>query len=191
MINNAILAGIVIGLGGLINLHVGAPVGPFLFSVGLMSVLVFKMDLFTGKAGLLTLGEITPKKLLDIWGGNLMGACLIGALVTISQDNVAITAARKICEVRLANGFLVNCCLGIYCGLLMYIAVTGFQKTGSFIIAVFPVAAFILAGFNHCVADMFYVFVSGNFETWWELVSTTIGNIIGCNIIPLLKKARL
>ncbi len=189
--NNSILAGIVIGLGGLINLHVGAPIGPFLFAVGLMSVLVFKMDLFTGKAGLLSSDEITPRRLLDIWSGNLMGAFLIGALVTLSYDEPAIMAARKICDVRIANGFLMNCCLGIYCGLLMYIAVTGYQKTEKFIIAVMPVAAFILAGFNHCVADMFYVFVSGEFESWWTLIPTTIGNVIGCNIIPLLKKTRL
>jgi formate/nitrite transporter FocA (FNT family) len=38
----------------------------------------------------------------------------------------------------------------------MYVAVTGFAKTSKYLFLIMPVAFFILAGFNHCVADMFY-----------------------------------
>ena len=40
----------------------------------------------------------------------------------------------------------------------MYIAVNGYQKTKEILYAIVPVAAFILIGANHCVADMFYWF---------------------------------
>lgn len=74
--------------------------------------------------------------------------------------------------------------LGIGCGFLMTVAVKGFQKTGNYLFVVLPVAVFILSGFNHCVADMFYIWLGA--DTWRDflsLIPTTIGNIIGCNLI--------
>ena len=64
----------------------------------------------------------------------------------------------------------------------MYIAVKSFKDMPY--LTIMCVAAFILLGANHCVADMVYMFLSG--VNWNGLVSilfTTLGNIIGCNLI--------
>jgi hypothetical protein len=55
----AILAGFLIGMGAIINLSVGGIYGALLFAFGLMTIVSFKYNLFTGKAGLLVTKEIT------------------------------------------------------------------------------------------------------------------------------------
>jgi formate/nitrite transporter FocA (FNT family) len=72
---SAMLAGLMIGVGGTVYLSVNNPViGSLLFTVGLFSILVFQMQLFTGKVGYLP--DNKPKYLIDlivIWLGNLNG----------------------------------------------------------------------------------------------------------------------
>ena len=71
----------------------------------------------------------------------------------------------------------------------MWIAVRGFQLTGNYLFAIAPVAAFILAGFNHCVADMFYITLGmTKYSDLLSLIPTTFGNVIGGCIIPLAIK---
>ena len=55
----SILTGFLIGVGGIINLYIGGIEGAFFFSLGLITIVIFKGELFTGKAGLLTTNEIT------------------------------------------------------------------------------------------------------------------------------------
>ena len=67
----------------------------------------------------------------------------------------------------------------------MYIAVTGYKGSNNIAFVFVPVATFILAGFNHCVADMYYLCIGAmKFTDYLILIPTTIGNIIGCNLIP-------
>ena len=81
---NSILAGIMIAVAATTYLSVGGIVGACLFSLGLMTILVFKWDLFTGKAGLLATGEIKIGKLIKIWFGNLVGVFIGVSIVLMS-----------------------------------------------------------------------------------------------------------
>jgi len=77
--------------------------------------------------------------------------------------------------------------LGIFCGLLMYIAVFGYYYTQNLAFIIWPVTVFILSGFNHCVADMFYLILGSNsLKEFESLIPTTLGNVVGAQIIPLL-----
>lgn len=184
----AILAGMFISLGAIVYLKVGGVVGAVLFSVGLMSVLYTEAHLFTGKARLLVSKEIAPEELFKIWCGNVIGVCAIAYLMAATPLGVIIAEpAAAIVGVRIANGFLTNVIMGIGCGILMTSAVEGTTTTENWLFAIIPVAVFILIGFNHCVADMFYIAICGGLgiET---LIPTTIGNIIGCCVSPMLKK---
>ena len=62
------LAGILIAVSAIVYLKIGGVVGAFLFSIGLLTILHFKLGLFTGKAGLLSKGRITPIELISIYG---------------------------------------------------------------------------------------------------------------------------
>ena len=183
----SILAGLMISLGCIVYLQIGGVAGALLFSLGLISIIVFEFDLFTGKAGLLATKEITPLRLFGIWVGNLCGMFAAAAIMRLTPVGLKIgEAATAITATRLANGPLANIILGCGCGILMYLAVTLSKKKHSPVYAIMPVAAFILSGFNHCVADMFYYFVAkAPYEVWLTIIPTTLGNIIGCNLLPI------
>ena len=190
----AILAGIMIALGATTYLTVGGLAGALMFAVGLMAVLAFELKLFTGKAGMLADGTIGGKELAAIWGGNLIGCGIAGCIVEMTPVFERIRdAATAITQTRIDNLWYENIFLGVLCGILMYIAVNGYKATKNILYAVMPVGAFILIGANHCVADMYYWIVgSTNIEMIGAgalaLLCTTIGNIIGCNVIPAIKR---
>ena len=77
-------AGILIGLAAAIYLKVGSIAGAILFATGLFTILQFKFDLFTGKAGLLTTGEVDWKKLVIVWLGNFIGCAIISVLILLT-----------------------------------------------------------------------------------------------------------
>ena len=79
----SIMAGFVITLAAAIYLTISGALGAFMFSLGLLTILFFQFNLFTGKAGLLAQKEIKPISLLTIWCGNLIG-CIFCALMLLS-----------------------------------------------------------------------------------------------------------
>ena len=183
----SIVAGMMIAIGGTIYLTLSGLEGALLFSMGLLTILCLKLELFTGKAGLLATQEITLSKLLEIWIGNFLGSWIIAFLLTLTPKGVILAQeASKIVAIRLANGFFVNFIYGIMCGILMFMAVKTWQFTnGNPLYAMMPVGIFILCGFNHCIADMFYLHMScTDIINYHVLIPTTLGNLLGCNIIP-------
>lgn len=183
----SIVAGMMIAIGGTIFLTLSGLEGALLFSMGLLTILCLKLELFTGKAGLLVTREITPGKLLEIWIGNFLGSWIIAFLLIMTPRGVELAnKASEIVAIRLASSFFVNLIYGIMCGMLMFMAVKTWQITnGSPLYAMMPVGIFIMCGFNHCIADMFYLHMGCmDILDYRVLIPTTIGNLIGCNIIP-------
>lgn len=63
-------------------------------------------------------------------------------------------------------------------------------KEKNIIYTMLCVAAFILGGFYHCVADMFYtVCGASTWPQWVNIVFVTFGNFVGCNIIPYVSRS--
>lgn len=186
----SILAGIAISLGCILYLTIGGITGAILFCVGLSTILIFKWNLFTGKAGLLITQEISIVELSAIWLGNLIGTALTAmaiSLTPVGEKLINSQILQNIVQTRNSNLFFENMILGIFCGLLMYIAVFGYYYTQNLAFIIWPVAVFILSGFNHCVADMFYLILgSKSLKEFESLIPTTLGNVVGAQIIPLL-----
>lgn len=183
----SILAGIMIAIGGIVYLEIGGIIGAFLFSMGLLAVLNFKLELFTGKAGLLATNEIDWRDLSRIWVGNFIGTLITASVMaSTSKGTILAEKAAQIVNVRLANTAIDNLIYGIFCGILMYSAVKIFALSNGYpLYAMLPVVIFIVSGFNHCVADMFYLSMGCNsFTDFTVLIPTTIGNLVGTNIIP-------
>ena len=188
----SILAGVMIGLGCILYLQIGGLAGACMFSIGLMSVILFKFKLFTGKAGLLTTCAITPLELIKIWFGNLLGICLLCLIISVSPFNDIIAGkCMIIMEAREAAGFIPSLLLAIPCGMLMYMAGSVPENPLQLLYVGMCVAAFIMGGFYHCVADMFYTIQGAlTIHQFVNIIFITIGNIIGCNIIPLVQKIK-
>jgi formate/nitrite transporter FocA (FNT family) len=188
----AVMAGIMIGIGGCIYLSVeNKIVGALLFTVGLYTICVQGLNLFTGKVGYLP--DKQPAYIVDlilIWLGNLGGTYIAAMAVTSTRAAKISESAKAICEVKMNDSAESLFFLGVFCGILMFIAVDGYAKTKNPIILFLGVAAFILCGFEHCIADMFYFSVAGMWSTeaLRVILTITVGNAVGGMLITLIKK---
>ena len=184
----SIMGGFMITMAAAIYLTVGGALGAFMFAIGLLTILIFQFNLFTGKAGLLAQKQIKVIPLIDIWWGNFMGCALCGEMIKYTPVGHKLAdAAAAITAVRISNLWFENILLGILCGVLMFIAVRAYKEAPY--ITILSVASFILLGANHCVADMAYMILAANGEMFFPalaaMLCTSIGNVIGCNLIPL------
>ena len=190
----AIGAGLAISIGGTVYLSVDNKIiGSLLFAVGLYAIVLNGLFLYTGKVGYLVdqSDKIEYLGLLAItWLGNLAGTW-IGAVAVL---NTRIQGIREnavgICETKLADEPLSIFLLAIFCGILMYIAVDGFREKENPLILFICVSVFILSGFEHCIANMFYFSIAGawSLKTIVYLIIMTLGNSLGGVLIPSLKK---
>ena len=190
LIRSSVLAGIAIGIAGFGYLAVGGLAGAVLFSFGLLTVVGYKLKLYTGTAGFINKGEFPELMLILL--GNIVGCLLVGLLTSASNMDLQ-AAAQKILEVRLGNGPLRCGLLGIGCGFIMTTAVT-FAREKNNLPLLFGVPLFILCGFTHCGADAFYYLaVPAAFlkAHWLEVLgvylSIVLGNFIGCNLVRIFR----
>lgn len=193
-----VLAGISIALGGTVYLSVENKVaGALLFTVGLFTVCTFGLNLFTGKVCyVFERDKAYALELLPIWFGNLAGAWLTALLERLTRVGPALQeAAEVLCQRKLNDTLPSIFLLSLFCNLLIYIAVEGFQKNphelGKYLALFFGVAVFILCGFEHCVANMYYFSAAGMWspKAFGYLLVMTFGNAAGGIALPLLRKA--
>lgn len=189
----ATYAGIFIGIGGTAYLALDNKViGSILFSIGLLTICIYNMNLYTGKIGYIIerkKGYIT--ELLITLIGNFIGASLTGLIVRLTRYNNYIDKAKSLVETKLNDNLLSIFILSIFCGILMYIAVNNYKKEtntlSKYILIFFSVVVFILSGFEHCIANIFYfaVSLSINTKVLLYLLIMIIGNSLGSIIISL------
>ena len=127
---SAILAGMLIGMGGTVFLSQSNPVvGSFLFAIGLFTIVVFQLHLFTGKVGYTPFNK--PVYLIELvvtWLGNLVGTWITATMVRNSRiyEGMAERVAGM-AEVKLSDDFTSIFLLAVFCGMLMFIAVDCFR----------------------------------------------------------------
>lgn len=195
---SSILAGMMISIGGLVYLIVGSVGGALFFGTGLFGILFLGLNLYTGRIGYLL--EKNASYLIDLllsWLGNLIG-CFATAWL-FSQTRLAANPAvmdnvKKICATKLNDSPLSMMILAVFCGLLVFIAVEAFKTSPNHVVQIafvfLPIAVFILCGFEHVVADMFYFSMAGmwSVKTLLWILAVTLGNSIGALILPLYRK---
>ena len=180
----AILAGICISIGCVVNLRVGGVAGAVLFAFGLTTVVYYGMKLYTGTAGFIRRkGDWSMLALVLI--GNIIGCLLSAWLIGYAQPD-CIEPASSILAGRLAKGPWACFLLAIGCGFIMTTAVE-FARKGKMLPLVFGVPVFILCGFAHSIADAFYFLVSPTdqllqTEVLVVYLSEVLGNFVGCNL---------
>jgi formate/nitrite transporter len=227
----AVLAGAFISLGAVFSTTVTAGatgVLPFgltrllagiVFCLGLILVVVGGAELFTGNTLISVAwasGTVSTAQMLRNWGivygGNLLGALATVVLVygsaqyTFGGGAVGLTAL-EIGRTKTALGFIQAVSLGVLCNALVCLAVwlcLGARSTTDKVLAiVFPISAFVAAGFEHSIANMYFIPIAllikgdGAFlatigknvgeyaELTWtnflvvNLLPVTLGNVIG------------
>lgn len=177
-----VLAGMMISLGATAFLKVGGIAGAVLFAVGLLGVVTYKYNLFTGKAGFLEISPFGMLELSSILFWNVVGVYFTAMCAAHLYPELADKCSAMI-HIRESAGLFNTFIASVGCGIMMSLAISG-VKSGNFIPLIFAVPCFILAGFYHCVADAFYFFLSGDniFEYSPIWTTTVAGNWVGCNI---------
>lgn len=178
----AVLAGVLVSLGAVASSAAAFGAGDAgvqrlvtgaVFPIGLIMIVMLGAELFTGNALMVTAAlshEITWGRLLRNWGivyvGNFAGAVLLACLMAffgqleLGGGNLAVYTAKVAaakCQLPWANAFV----LGIFCNLMVCIAIylgnTAHDTAGKILGVFFPIFGFVIASFEHCVANMYYI----------------------------------
>jgi len=228
MLMLGILAGAFIGLGALYYVLIKSDaslgfatsqlLGGLAFSLGLILVIVAGAELFTGN-NLLAMawadGKISTFQLLRNWtivcGANFIGAVGLALLVFLSghtdMNNGAVADQYvRIAAAKCAMPFWTAFFKGVLCNVLVCLAVwmalAGRSVIDKVVAIVFPISAFVAAGFEHSIANMYIIPVAmllkafGNYGsnadaiTWLgffgNLVPVILGNIVGGSVLVAL-----
>ena len=199
----AIMAGAFIAFAGVGatfgNVYANKVVGAAIFPGGLAMVILAGSELFTGNCLLIMpllqgriKGTDLVKNLVIVYLGNLVGAVLVsaitvfsGAFDSISQTVIATATAKA--NLQFFPAFLK----GVACNVLVCLAVwMGFsaETAGGKILAIFfPILIFVVAGFEHSVANMFYL-PAGFFsvlKSGTDANTLTVGGALINNLLPV------
>jgi len=211
-----VLAGAFIGLGAMmftlvaadpgLGFATGRLLGGVVFSLGLILVSVAGAELFTGNnliAMAWASGHVGSGELLRNWvvvcAANLFGAAGLAVLVWLSGhagagDGAVATAAIRIATTKAALPWHEAFFRGVLCNVLVCMAVwltmAGRSVTDKVLAIVFPVTAFVAAGFEHSIANMYFFPLAmllgaplGVAEMLHNLVPVIAGNLVGGSVL--------
>ena len=155
----ALAAGICISIGAVSYLSCDNKIiGALLFTTGLFTICFFGLNLYTGKIGYV-LEMLHPIDCLTTWLGNAMGCVLGGAMLRYALPSLA-KVGREVTLSKLDMPIPRAIILGIFCGMLMYIAVHNYNRNphmfGKCVGIFVCIPAFIICGFEHSIANVVY-----------------------------------
>ena len=211
----AMLAGAFIGLGALyftlvrsdptLGFATAQVLGGVVFSLGLLLVVVAGAELFTGN-NLLAMawadGRITTREVLRNWtvvcAGNLVGAVGLAVLVFLSghaqmngnrvaETTMAIATAKV--ELPFWSAFFRGMLCNVLVCMAVWMAIAGRSVVDKAVAIVFPISAFVAAGFEHSIANMYFIPLammlqaSGSVAETWSAI--TFGGFVG-NLVPVI-----
>lgn len=224
-----ILAGAFIGFGAhyytivisdnSLSFSVARIIGGICFSMGLLLVVVAGAELFTGNV-LIVMAWVDKKislwQLLKNWGiviiANFIGAIGLALLIYLSgswhinADSVG-QAYLNIAMSKLTHSIWQDFWLGVLCNNLVCLAIwmsfAGRTVIDKFIVIIFPISAFVAAGFEHSIANIYFFTIANlikmnvsavpaNYEiinlisVWQRLLPVILGNIAGGSILVAL-----
>lgn len=183
--------------------------GGIVFSLGLVLVVVGGAELFTGNALMMMAyadKRISTGRLLRNWGlvyvGNFIGAVATAVMVKLSGTleiggGAVAETARSIAEAKADLPFIEAFVRGVLCNALVCLAVwltfAARDVAGKILAILFPISAFVALGFEHCVANMYFLPVGqlagaeiGLSGMAANLVPVTLGNILGGAVLVAL-----
>lgn len=194
----SVFGGVYISIGALIYLVLEKSLaGALFFSLGILLCIFCNGHLFTRAfpLGVYTRFEkYSVRQIVIVYIGNFIGTLLMAFLIsqTFLNDKIAgLTLA--VAQAKLADTFLSTLISGTFAGLLVAFAVMFKRREMNILFVVVTVAAFVILGFDHCIANMFYygVFaVNGGairFSAALDLLAATLGNMIGGGIAAFLE----
>ena len=189
-ITDGIAAGLMIVIGCAVYLACESKVvGAVLFAVALLTICLKGYSLFTGKVGYLPEShkkEDVSTLLLGLLG-NAIATCGIGYILGLVNPNLQEVATNSY-NAKLMQEWYQTFVRAIFCGVLMYVAVSIYKENGKLAGIFFAVPTFILSGFEHSIANMGYFGISGqvSLEAFVFILIVILGNAVGGMLLPII-----
>lgn len=208
----AVMAGAFIGMGAVFATTVTAGangqltfgltklLGGLVFCLGLILVVVAGAELFTGNNLIVMAwadGKVSTQHLLRNWGivyvGNFVGSIATVGLMFFTKQYAFGSGAIGLNILNIANGktsldFFQAIALGIMCNALVCLAVwlcySARTTTDKILSIIFPITAFVAAGFEHSIANMYFIPMGllvkiGAPASFWESIGKTAADYAG------------
>ena len=168
---SSILSGIMISIGTIAYLNTTPIVGSFIFAIGLLSILYLKINLFTGKVPYMKNYKELPS-IITVLIGNLIGCC---TMFSFPCEN-----ALNIVQNKLDTQPIILFIEAMLCNILIYIAVE-VNKSNDKITLIFAIATFIIAGFEHSIANACFIISARifNIDVLINMLIVICGNAVG------------
>lgn len=187
MFVKAIYAGFAIGIGGIIYLSVDNKVlASLFFSFGLSTIVTQGFNLYTGKIGFVKEWKEMPDMLM-ILAGNFVGTFI--ATILAKTANLGIDSTQMVHN-KLDNSLLHVFLLSVFCGVMMYLAIDNYNKSKNIVFVIAAVMIFILSGFEHSIANMFYFEMANAYslKSLLYILVMAAGNGVGAKVFGLVPK---
>ena len=191
---NGLLAGILVSIGGTVLLSCeNGVIGACFFTIALLVICLRDYSLYTGKIGFLVASHKKKDVTILLSGlfGNLLGTALCGFAVSYALPD-RMEKAVALWAGKMELPLLAVLIRAIFCGILMYIAVVIWKENKTIVGVLFCIPVFILSGFEHSIADLFYFFAARTFtgRSLLFLLLVIAGNSIGSLLFALLRRLR-
>ncbi|HIC89706.1 MAG TPA: formate transporter FocA, partial [Anaerolineae bacterium] len=202
------------GASGHLSFGVTKLLGGLVFCLGLILVIVAGAELFTGNNLIIMAwadGKVSTARLLRNWvivyAGNFVGSVATAIIMLVSKQYTfgggAIGGnALGIANAKTGLGFVQAIALGIFCNALVCLAVwlcfSARGTTDKILSILFPITAFVAAGFEHSVANMYFISIGLFLKQWaspefWSVLGKTAadyanltwGRFVFANLLPV------
>ena len=168
-------------------------VGSILFTVALLVICFRGYSLYTGKIGFIPFSHTKEDFSVLLLGllGNAIGMIVFGLLISVALPNLK-EKAIVLCNAKLTQTWAQTIIRGLFCGVLMFIAVYVYKENKNIVAIIFAIPTFILCGFEHSVADIGYFAVANiiSLDVVLFIALVVVGNTIGSMILPYLSMAK-
>ena len=121
--------------------------------------------------------------------GNTIGTFLIAYAVRLTKPELVDMASNLWINKLNYTGEQVAY-LSAFCGIMMYLAVDNYKKNNNIVFIMMPVIIFILSGFEHSIANIFYLFLSKDVGVYpiAFIIVCLFGNAVGAKCFHIIKK---
>lgn len=171
-------------------------IGSFMFGIGLFTIIHFGFWLYTGKVGYLLDNKWDyVLKVVLCFIGNFVGSFVLSKLISLtSLGDTLKTVCEPIVNKKLDSTWYSIFIMSMLCGVMIYLAVEGHKRCpyalGKVLFAFMPISLFILAGFEHVVANVTYFTYASIFsaKAFGYFVLMFFGNALGSLIFDAALK---
>ncbi len=194
---NGLLAGLLITIAAKVYIEVSSYtsnplckcLAAFLFSIALVVICLRGYNLYTGKIGLMVDNTDKDKYYELSLGllGNIVGVLLFGTMLSFYTKNETLI---NLYNAKINQNVIETLIKAFFCGVLMYLAVVIYKNNNKLVGILFAIPVFILAGFNHCIADLAYISFTRlyNFKAILYFLLCVVGNTLGSLLIAYIEK---